>query len=731
MILRLLALSLITLAAWPALSPGDECWRARKLGRPDAQSCFATLAKSQRLWERAEGLWGLHQFDDANAAFRLALKTNAKDPLLRVRWGRLLQERFNSGDATGLFNEALELQKDYAPALLGLAQTFAEGFDRRALELTKKVLAQDPKLIEARELYAQLLLEDGDFPAAEKEARQAVAENPQALDAMAHLASIDLLQDKPSTEWTARMLAVNSHYGEGYAKMARHFVLNRRYEEAIAHYRRAVALDPDFLPAQSELGINLMRVGEDVEAHKILEAAHKRGFTNSPTSNSLRLLDSYKNFQVFKQPRFVLRLHKSEAALLHPYVEREVARALETFDAKYGVKLPGPVLVEMYPDHEDFAVRTMGMPGLGALGVTFGLSIAMDSPSGRKPGTFHWASTLWHELSHVYVLTATRHRTPRWFTEGLAVHEETAVSPEWGDRLTPEVIGAIKLKKLLPIATLDRGFLRPSYPSQVIVSYFQAGRICDYINERWGWPKLQAMMSAYSRVTTTAEVVETVLGLKPGEFDTQFLAWLDAQHKTSVDRFEAWSKALKPLNEARKTKRWADVLRDGPKLRDDYVEYVEAGSVYEALADAHEATGNKPAAIAELNKYLLTGGRDPVVIKKLAALQEAAGNKQDAEATLRRLLWIYPVKDEELHRKLGALRAALRNWDGAAEEWRAVIAMQTPDPASANYELARAYKELRQLDNAKDALLTALETAPGYRPAQRLLLELNQKEKQK
>ena len=101
------------------------------------------------------------------------------------------------------------------------------------------------------------------------------------------------------------------------------------------------------------------------------------------------------------------------------------------------------------------------MPGLGALGVTFGYVVAMDSPSGRKPGSFHWASTLWHELSHVYVLTATEHLVPRWFTEGMAVHEETAVSPEWGDRLGPEVIAAIREKKLLPVAELDRGFVRP------------------------------------------------------------------------------------------------------------------------------------------------------------------------------------------------------------------------------------------------------------------------------
>ena len=52
----------------------------------------------------------------------------------------------------------------------------------------------------------------------------------------------------------------------------------------------------------------------------------------------------------------------------------------------------------------------------------------------------------------------TGSRVPRWFTEGLAVYEETGNgNPDWGDRLDPEAINAIKTKKLLPIADLDRG----------------------------------------------------------------------------------------------------------------------------------------------------------------------------------------------------------------------------------------------------------------------------------
>ena len=42
-----------------------------------------------------------------------------------------------------------------------------------------------------------------------------------------------------------------------------------------------------------------------------------------------------------------------------------------------------------------------------------------------------------------------------------------------------------------------------------------------------------------------------------------------------------------------------------------------------------------------------------------------------------------------------------------------------------HYDLARAYQANKQPDEAKDELLAALEAAPGFRPAQKLLLELS------
>ena len=281
-----------------------------------------------------------------------------------MRWGRLLIERFNPREATALFNEALEIRKDFPPALLGLALVASENFDQRAVELSQKALEKDPNLVEARELLANMLLEDGNMTAAAAEAQKIRASR----NAVAVLAAIELLQDRDG----AQLLGEMGAHAEGYARIARHFVLNRRYEEAISHYRKAVAIDPEFHRAHSELGINLMRVGDDTGARANLVRAYEAGYRNAATANSLTLLDSYKNFVTVKHPRFVIRLHKSEAEVLRPYFEYQMRRAVETYDRKYGVQLPGPISVEVYPDHEDFAVRTMGMPGLGALGVTFG-----------------------------------------------------------------------------------------------------------------------------------------------------------------------------------------------------------------------------------------------------------------------------------------------------------------------------------------------------------------------
>jgi len=705
----------------------EACEKLRQHGDPVATVCYEKLTRSTDRAVQAEGYWGLRNYKAANDLFRDAVKAKPKDPALLVRWGYLYLDHWQPAIASDCFSDAVKLDEKYAPAYVGLAEVAAEGYSARAIEFAKHALELDPKAYQAEEVLARVALEDNNEVKAVEEAKKAVDISPEAVDAMAILATVDRLNGKKDSPWMGKILKVNPRYGEAYDIAGHFFIMNRRYEEGIVLFRLALELDPQLGKARAALGLNLMRLGREEEARTQLERAWNDGYQPDESKNTLKLMDKYKDYDTFRTPTTVLKLGKKESALLRPYFQAELDKALATYEKKYKYKLPGPVQVEVYPNHPDFEVRTMGMPGLGALGVTFDSVIAMDSPNSRKPGSFHWASTLWHELSHVYVLNMTKSRVPRWFTEGLAVYEETVASPDWGDRLDPDAIEAIRAKKLLPVSDIDRGFIHPTYPAQVVVSYFQAGRICNFIDQKWGYDKLLAMIHDYAELKTTPEVIELEFKMKPEEFDRQFLAWLNAQTKRTVDGFDDWKKTIKIISENARAKKWDDVINDGVRIRDLYPDYVDAASVYEFLAEAYLAKGDKAKEMAELARYSKIGGRNPVTLKQLAILQSDAGQKREAAATLERINLIYP-KDEELHKRLGALYLDLNNPTAAMREFVAVIAGPPLDPAGAHYDLARALKLANRTEEAKDEVLSALEAAPSFKPAQRLLLELNVKQ---
>jgi cellulose synthase operon protein C len=725
----LLAMVLGSMSLCRAANSPDACHTLRKHGQQaEAKSCYEALVRTKSPYLQAEGYWGLEQYDQANEEFRIATAQPDSDPLYKVRWGMLLHQRFNNTDAVGLFQEALQKDPKNAQAYLGLAIVSADGFDGKAKDYVSQALVLDPKLVEAHEFAANLALEDADTEPALKEADAALALSPDALNAMAIHAAVELLADRSPDPWLDKIHKVNAGYAEGYAHVAHYLELNYRFEDAIGYYRKAIEADPRYWPARSALGVGLMRLGQEDEPFQQLEMCYNNGYRDAETVNTLRLLDSYKNFVTYKENGTILRLRKNEAELLHPYFEAELQRIISTYDKKYQMKLTGPVQVEVYPDHEDFAVRTMGMPGLGALGVTFGQVVAMDSPSARQPGDFNWGSTLWHEMSHVYILTATNHRVPRWFTEGLAVHEETQVSPEWGDRVSPEILVAIRDKKLLPVARLDRGFIFPEYPAQVVVSYFEAGSICDYIQSHWSEGKLLDMVHSYAQRKTTPEVIQADLGVSPEEFDKQYLQWVDKSFGAQAANVDQTRKALEQMAEAAKQKQYDAVIQEGEVVRRKYPEYIGAANPYELVAAADLAKGDKKAAEAILTEYQKVGGSDPGTLKKLASLEEELGQSKEAAATLDRINYIYPVHDEDLHRHLGDLWFAQSNYPGAIREYSAVVALNPLDKAGAHFKLAQAYYASGQKDKAEESVLAALEAAPGYRPAQKLLLEIEHPE---
>jgi predicted TPR repeat methyltransferase len=60
--------------------------------------------------------------------------------------------------------------------------------------------------------------------------------------------------------------------------------------------------------------------------------------------------------------------------------------------------------------------------------------------------------------------------------------------------------------------------------------------------------------------------------------------------------------------------------------------------------------------------------------------------------------------------------------DAAVESWETVLKLDPEDPAEAHFHLARLLKPNEQ-DKAKRHLLMALEEAPRFRQAHRLLLD--------
>src|SRR5208283_5817478 len=156
----------------------------------------------------------------------------------RVRWGRLMHERFNNPEAVNLFLEAVEIDPKNAQAYLGLALVSADGFDSKAVEWADKALTLDPKLVEAHELLARLALEDSNPAQATEQADAALKLSSEALDAMAIHAAIEVLADRPPDAWLGKIHQINPSYGEGPAIIAHHLLLNYRFEDGVAYYRK-------------------------------------------------------------------------------------------------------------------------------------------------------------------------------------------------------------------------------------------------------------------------------------------------------------------------------------------------------------------------------------------------------------------------------------------------------------------------------------------------------------
>ncbi len=88
---------------------------------------------------------------------------------------------------------------------------------------------------------------------------------------------------------------------------------------------------------------------------------------------------------------------------------------------------------------------------------------------------------------------------------------------------------------------------------------------------------------------------------------------------------------------------------------------------------------------------------------------------------LRLSFYVSPF-EQAAHARAGELYLTQSDAPHALNEFQAALALQPPNAAEANYNVARAYHALGRTPEAKRAVLRALESAPSYDKAQELLL---------
>lgn len=698
----------------------------------------------------AQALIHLERYQEANDILLEAISDDEEYIEAQLVGGELYTSKYNYAEAAEFFTDALKINPNSARAHLGVAlNKRIEGGDAMNAAL-KTALKINPNYVDAMNFAATLDLEAEKFQAAADQIDEALRIDPNSLDAHALKAAMFWLQNRPADfeKEVAATLALNQRYGMLYEVLAHFATQTRRYSESVSFLFKAVQLSPRLWSSHLALGTGLLRLGQMDEGRAALELAFKGDPFNIWAKNTLDLLDSMKEYKVATSDDFIIRSAANEADILIPYTSDLLKDVEGTLSAKYKFKPRKPISVEIFPNHDDFAVRALGLPGLGALGVCFGQVIAQDSPSARPGGQFNWGSTLWHEYAHVITLQITDHMIPRWFSEGLSVFEEHHARPGWGDDWNAENIRAFAEGKWFTIANLDNGFIRPKRPNDVALAYFQASQVCHFITDRYGFDAVLQMLKGYKDRKKTPEILQQTLKLSETEFDKAFNDYVREKIGTYITHLEpAWKNKEQANISKEETVKLADSspndfflnlraglihLADGredpaiSKFRraiELFPYQIGPGNPYEPLAGIYEKRGDKASAASVLEAFIKVDENNYKAVKKLAELKLDLGDKNRARELLRLSFYINPFEHGS-HTMAGNVMLDLNDAPGAVVEYQTALAAHPPNLAEAHYNIARAWLAAGKNAEARRSVLRALEVAPGFDQAQELLLKL-------
>jgi tetratricopeptide (TPR) repeat protein len=706
-----------------------------------ATSCYQQLLSSDVAAEiKAEAAWALNDKQQANRLFSAASRVQPSNSVILTRWADLYADSFQLDEALKMYTQASEFDPDNQFAALGAAfvllasrdqeaasavQSFTTALNVNAGLRFKALLTMAFRALESNKLEdAERLLNTIELQIDEDEISR--------LEYLALRASVDVRRRTDPTQWIEQALAINPHYGDIYAIPAYFYMITFNYDKTGEFYQKAVDVQPDHWQAHLQLGSNHLRQNRASAARTHFEISYEGDPFNPEAVNLMRLMNTYEKFDVVNFPErpdnailpiVTLKMDGKESDLLAPYASKLAQQAIDTFTERYQFKLRETATIEIYPSHDDFIVRSIGMPGAGLLGVAFGYLVAMDSPTAKAGTDYHWGTTLWHEVAHIFTLGASEHLVPRWFSEGVSVFEEWQTGPIPGTRIPLHVLQSLTEHDFLPVATLDSGFVQTEYENQVIVSYMQAGLICEFITSTYGFEKLVEILDSYKHGLLTGEVIEQVFKMTPEKFDAEFANYFESNYGALLKNLPKWSDYQQQAKENLRDDNWQQAIKYADLSLSLNPNYTEADSGYLMKARAYRELDNKAAQMQSIEQYWHAGGYQFDPLFTLADYFQSINRKDDAIKILQGLNLLSPF-NLELHFQLGDLLIATGNIDEALTEYKVAMALDPLDKAAAHFRLANAYYQLKNGSDAESHLMSALDIAPHYKPAQQLLLQM-------
>ncbi|HSI33071.1 MAG TPA: tetratricopeptide repeat protein [Tepidisphaeraceae bacterium] len=476
---------------------------------------------------------GLHQ-QLLDKTFTAATRVDREYWPARAAAAEFYIARDDQKKAGGLLKAVLEQNPNDVRSLYTIGLLAVDGFNfdgaEKAIDMIRKV---DPDSVEGDVLETRNLLQQRRPKDAHRVISRVVARQPKNVEAMGLLAAVYALQlkEQEMNDVLKRVEQLDPDNATAYFEVAEQLGSMRQYPRSAAKYQVAIERAPWWTHAMNGLGLLYTQWGEEDKAYETLEKARLFDPFNFATTNYLKLLDDFRGYAKKETAHFILYYDAKIDPVIPEYFTDYLESIYKDVTGNFKHEPAAKTLIEIFPTHDAFSVRTTGSPWIGTVGASTGRVIAMVSPRKGKNtmGTYNWAQVLRHEFTHTVTLSATDNRIAHWMTEGLAVVEErTPLRWEW----VPMLYNAVSKKQLFTMENLTWGFVRPKKPSDRQLAYAQSYWICQYIEDTFGHDKLLAMLAEFRKGEEQQDVFPRILGKSLSQFQKDFFDWTDKQVST-------------------------------------------------------------------------------------------------------------------------------------------------------------------------------------------------------